>query len=127
VSWIWIAEDVVLAIHDAQIADHGGNAGIRDIGLLTSGLQRPQQAAAYNTCTVFDLAAYYAAGIVQNHPFVDGNKRVGLVLLELFLVLNGYELAADDAECYSTIMSLASDGLTVEQVSAWIEEHATTS
>ncbi len=84
-SWIWIDPAVVLAVHDEQLAEHGGMSGIRDMGLLQSGLARPVQLETYGDPDVFDLAAAYAYGIAQNHPFVDGNKRTAYVVSMLFL------------------------------------------
>jgi death on curing protein len=125
VSWVWIAHDVVLAIHDWQIAEHGGDEGVRDGGLLASALQRPRNASAYEDCTVYELAAYYAAGIIQNHPFVDGNKRVGFVLLELFLNLNGHDLTASDADCYGYISAFARGDIELRDLAEWIEANST--
>ncbi len=114
----------MLAIHDAQIAEHGGAAGIRDLGLLDSALARPRNAASYDSdASIPKLAAFYALGVIRDHPFVDGNKRVGLVLLELFLALNGFELRASDAQCYEAIMSAASGEATEAEFSTWVEEH----
>lgn len=94
----WITQDVALAIHEAQLAEHGGTAGVRDLGLLDSALTRPMNARAHESSNIPEMAALYAIGIVRNHPFVDGNKRVGLVLLETFLEDNGYVLVADDED-----------------------------
>ena len=114
----------MLAIHDAQIAEHGGAAGIRDLGLLDSALARPRNAASYDSdASIPKLAAFYALGIIRDHPFVDGNKRVGLVLLELFLALNGFSLRASDAQCYEAIVSAASGEATEAEFSAWVEGH----
>ena len=112
----------MLAIHDAQIAEHGGAAGVRDLGMLESALARPRNAAAYDgEATISKLAALYALGVIRDHPFVDGNKRVGLVLLELFLALNGYELRASDVECYEAIVSAANGDLMEAQFMAWVD------
>ena len=118
----WIREDTVLAIHEAQIAEHGGSLGVRDAGLLTSALARTLNAEAYADPApdIPALAALYAIGIIRNHPFVDGNKRVGFVLLELFLELNGFELRADDAECVTTIFALAAGELSDDDFTAWV-------
>ena len=112
----------MLAIHDAQIAEHGGAAGIRDLGLLDSALARPRNAASYDSAaSIPKLAALYALGIIRDHPFVDGNKRVGLVLLELFLALNGFELRASDAQCYEAIASAARGDISEPPFATWIE------
>jgi death-on-curing protein len=121
----WIGEDVVLAIHEAQIADHGGDAGIRDLGLLDSTLTRPKQYTAYREDrTVPQLAAIYALAITSNHPFVDGNKRVATVLLELFLEDNGYELIANDGEFLGVIMDVSSGVLLDDDFMDWVYQMA---
>jgi death-on-curing protein len=120
----WISEAVVVAIHEAQLAEHGGRLGIRDAGLLESALMRPQMAVAYTEADVAQLAALYALGVLKNHPFIDGNKRVGAVLLETFLVLNGGDLLASDAELLRAIMQLASSQLSEDDFVGWVREHA---
>lgn len=92
--WQWIEAGVVLAIHDQQLAEHGGTAGVRDMGLLESALARPAQLAAYENPGIFDLAATYAHGIARNHPFVDGNKRTAYVVCILFLQLHHVRIEA---------------------------------
>ena len=91
---VWLGNAVVLAMHGRLLAEHGGASGIRDSATLDSALARPQHLLAYGDPDIYDLAAAYTSGIVRNHPFVDGNKRVGHAALEVFLVLNGYELKA---------------------------------
>src|SRR5271155_5067921 len=98
-DWIWIDRDVLLAAHDEQLHEHGGAAGIRDKGMFNSALARPQNLVAYGKPDAAALAAAYAFGLAKNHAFIDGNKRTALVALELFLDLNSFELAADDAQC----------------------------
>lgn len=120
----WIDRDVVLAIHEAQIAEHGGSSGVRDLGLLTSAIARPQNAAAYSDIDVPGLAALYALGVIKNHPFVDGNKRVGTVLLELFLEDNGYGLAAGDAELLEVTLAVAAGGISDEDFAGWVRKVA---
>ncbi len=121
--WTWIDRSVVLAIHGEQIAEHGGETGLRDAGLLESALARPINRAAYETCDAADLAASCAYGIARNHPFVDGNKRTSLVVAELFLALNGYTVEASDADCLETVMALADGALSEPELAAWIREH----
>ena len=123
---VWIDLEVVLAIHDEQLAEHGGQAGVRDRGLLESALSRPQNQFAYGEHALPRLAASYAFGISRNHPFLDGNKRTSLVVAELFLVLNGFELTATDAECVTAFLALAAGDLTEEQLTQWIAGHTTT-
>ncbi len=125
-DWIWISENVVVAIHEEQIAENGGGLGIRDRGLMESALARPRNPAAYSATGELDtaaLAAAYAFGITRNHPFVDGNKRTGFVLLELFLNLNGLDLTADDVDCVTMMLSLASGTLTEQELAAWVRAH----
>ncbi|MES2460133.1 MAG: type II toxin-antitoxin system death-on-curing family toxin, partial [Armatimonadota bacterium] len=99
---IWLREDVVLAIHRRQLAEHGGSEGVRDSGLLSSALARPQNLLAYGEPTpdLPSLAAAYAFGIVRNHPFVDGNKRTGYVVCRTFLIINGQDITASQQEKY---------------------------
>jgi len=122
VTWTWLRLDVALAVHEEQIAEHGGSPGIRDQGLLESALARPQNLAAYSNPPpdAVALAATYAMGIIHNHPFVDGNKRVGLVLTELFLALHGYELTASDSDCVLTVLRLASGEIDDEAFVEWV-------
>jgi death on curing protein len=123
-TWDWVADSVVLAIHEAQLAEHGGIAGIRDEGLLSSALARPLNLEAYgDTTDAASLAAAYAFGIARNHPFLDGNKRTAFVVMELFLNLNGWILNADDADCISTMLALAAGNLSEKALSDWLREH----
>ncbi len=122
-GWQWLDQRVVLAAHAEQLAEHGGSDGVRDLGLLESALARPMNLEAYGEPDVADLAAAYGFGIVRNHPFVDGNKRTGLVALELFLVLNGHDIDATDEACVLTILSLAAGELDETKLAAWIREH----
>ncbi|MGL5074500.1 MAG: type II toxin-antitoxin system death-on-curing family toxin, partial [Waterburya sp.] len=89
---IWVEEEVVIAIHLRQLAEHGGSDGIRDRGLLESALFRPRNLFNYGNSTIFDLAAAYGYGITSNHPFIDGNKRTSYVVMRTFLKLNGYDI-----------------------------------
>jgi death-on-curing protein len=122
---IWVREDVVLAVHLRQLAEHGGGEGIRDEGLLQSALARPQNLLAYGDPPpdLASLAAAYAYGIAQNHPFVDGNKRTSLIVARLFLLLNGINLVATQEEKYSTFLALAAGELSEENLANWMREH----
>ena len=122
-NYKWILESVAHAIHDAQLAEHGGLAGTRDVTLLQSALTRPQNLAAYEDPGIHELAAAYGYGISRNHPFNDGNKRTAFVVVELFLVLNGYELTADDSACVLTILDVASGTITEEAFASWLKEN----
>jgi death-on-curing protein len=124
-QWIWIEEAVVWAVHEAQLAEHGGSAGVRDSGLLASALARPLNLAAYGEPDVAALAAAYGYGIARNHPFIDGNKRTAFVCTELFLMLNGANLTADDGNCVATMLSLAAGDLAEADFAAWLRTHTT--
>ena len=122
-QWVWIEESVVWAVHEAQLAEHGGSAGVRDPGLLQSALARPLNLVAYGEADASTLAAAYGFGIARNHPFIDGNKRTAFVCAELFLALNGYVLSASDADCVSTMLALAAGELTETEFAVWISTH----
>jgi death-on-curing protein len=123
-EWIWILDSVVLAIHEAQLAEHGGIVGTRDEGLLASALARPRNVQAYaDNPDAASLAAAYAFGISRNHPFLDGNKRTAFVVMELFLNLNGWNLNAEDAECIPTMEELAAGKLSEKAFSDWLRGH----
>jgi death-on-curing protein len=123
-TWRWLRQDVVVAMHSELIAEHGGRPGIRDVGLLSSALARPQNQAAYGDSAVFDLAAAYAFGIISNHPFVDGNKRTGFLAAFIFLYLNGWELIATEAETVAAVLALALREMDEAGLSNWLKEHA---
>ena len=121
---IWIDLEIVLAIHDQQLAEHGGQPGVRDRGFLECALSQPRNLFAYGEVAVTRLAASYAFGISRNHPFLDGNKRTSLVVTELFLELNGYELTAGDVDCVTTFLTLAAGDLTEDLLAEWIAAHS---
>ena len=124
--WTWVSDGVMLAIHDAQLAEHGGIAGIRDEGLLASALARPHNIEAYGEgVDAGALAAACAFGISRNHPFLDGNKRTAFVVMELFLDLNGWILNADDADCISTMLCLAAGEISELAFATWLRSHLT--
>jgi death-on-curing protein len=124
VSWTWVTDSVVFAIHEAQLAEHGGIVGIGDEGLLSSALARPRNLHAYgDRPDAASLAAAYAFGITRNHPFLDGNKRTAFVLMELFLNLNGWNLDASDAVCISMMLTLAAGNLSEEMLAKWLRGH----
>jgi death-on-curing protein len=127
-AWEWVLESVVLALHEAQLAEHGGGLGLRDEGLLRSTLARPENLLAYGTIPdAAGLAAAYAYGIARSHPFVDGNKRTAFVTMELFLDLNGWTLNVDDASCIATMEAVAAGSLTKTDLAAWVRSHLTRS
>lgn len=118
---IWVEKAVVLAIHQEQLAEHGGLPGLRDEGGLESSLSKPINRSLYERdLDLCDLAATYAAGFGQRQSFIDGNKRVSSVVTELFLNLNGLDLIASDAEIVSTWKALAANRMTQEQIAEWI-------
>lgn len=123
---IWLSVELIEAIHERQLVEHGGGSGVRDHGLLESALARPQQLYAYGgeQVDVIALAASYAFGLSRNHPFIDGNKRTAAVACELFLELNGYQLVADDSDLYPVFMSLASGELSEEALLDWLRQNA---
>lgn len=122
-QWIWIEEAVVWAVHEAQLAEHGGSAGVRDSALLASALARPINSAPYGEPDAAALAAAYGYGIARNHPYIDGNKRTAFVCTELFLALNGYSLQADDAQCVSIVLALAAGELPEAAYADWLRPH----
>jgi death-on-curing protein len=121
-TWVWIDPAVVMAVHDEQLAEHGGAAGVRDQGLLESALGRPRNLAHYGEPDAAALAASYAHGLARNHPFIDGNKRSAFVAAELFLALNGWQLLADDAQCVMVMLSLAAGDIDEPTFAAWLRE-----
>ena len=124
--FIWVLKEVVLAIHDEQLAEHGGRDGFRDEGLVESALARPQNMVDFDACDdIAKLAAAYAYGICKNHGFVDGNKRTALVTAELFLTLNGYELTATDSDCVIMILSVANGTTEEEELIEWFGDNIT--
>ena len=108
-------------MHGEQMAEHGGRLGIRDAGLLSSALARPQNQAVYGESTVFALAAAYAFGIIRNHPFVDGNKRTGFLAAYTFLDLNGWELMALEVEAVAAVLALAESKMDEAGFADWIQ------
>lgn len=120
----WVMQDVILAVHDRQLAEHGGGIGIRDIGLLASALTRPLNQWRYGEDDPAQLAAAYAFEIARNHPFVDGNKRTAWVAGGLFLALNGGTLTFEKADAIQTLLALAAGSMTEDELAAWFRERA---
>jgi death on curing protein len=120
---VWLTDDLPLALHERLVADFGGLAGIRDQGLLESAMARPRQIAAYGHADIVGLAAAYATGVVRNHPFIDGNKRVGFMLAYIFLVRNGYQLTASEAAATRAVLDLASGALTEQAFTQWLADN----
>jgi death-on-curing protein len=122
-TWVWLSSDVLLAVHDEQLAEHGGAAGVRDLGLFESALSRPRNLVNYGQPDVCELAAAYGYGLARNHPFIDGNKRTAFVAVELFLALNGRDLVADDANCVLTMLAVAAGTMMEPAFAQWLREH----
>ena len=122
---IWIERSLAIAIHERQLAEHGGGSGVRDENLLDSALARPQQSHAYGDPPpdLADLAASLAFGLARNHPFVDGNKRTAAVVCETFIMLNGAALSADDFELYPRYVALAEGSLSEVEFASWLRQH----
>lgn len=118
---VWIEEALCLSLHDRLLAFHGGASGVRDEGLLKAALARARQLAAYGaSADIVDLAAAYTAGIVKNHPFVDGNKRTGFVVGILFLETNGFSFAATEIAAANAVLALAAGELDESGYAAFL-------
>lgn len=122
---VWVEKALALAIHDRQLAEHGGSSGVRDESLLDSALARPQQLDAYGDPApdLADLAASLAYGLARNHPFVDGNKRTAHVCYRVLLALNGVILVASDEDKYIRMLALAEGSLPEAEFAAWLRQH----
>jgi death-on-curing protein len=118
-EWRWVSENAALAIHDEQLAEHGGLPGLRDMSLIQSALHRPQNIAAYGAPDVADLAAAYAYGISRNHGFRDGNKRTAFVVACVFLLDHGYELMASDQEAVTAMVAVAAGEMSEVELAIW--------
>jgi death-on-curing protein len=121
---VWVRRDVVLAFHDRLLAEHGGSTGLRDEGLLDSALGRPRNLDAYGQLTIFDFAAAYAFGLVKNHPFIDGNKRIGFATAALFLQLNDERLVAPEVDAVLRTLALAAGELSEAEFAAWLKANS---
>jgi death-on-curing protein len=125
-AWVWLGELEALAIHERSLVQHGGAPGLRDAGLLASALARPRQRAAYDDkVDTAGLAAAYTAGLVWNHPFIDGNKRTGFVIGVLFLELNGGGFVATEADATQAVSSLAAGSLDEDGYARFLRENST--
>jgi death-on-curing protein len=120
---LWILERVVLAVHDQLLAAHGGAKGLRDAGLLESALARPRQHYAYSSPDLIELAALYTAGLVRNHPFVDGNKRTGFAIGIVFLELNGFVFRATEEDATQAVLAVAAGELDEAGYAAWLRSN----
>lgn len=123
-SWRWIDRRALELLHDESIAEHGGAAGLRDVGLLESALARPLNLAVYGEPDVAELAAAYGVGLAKNHRFVDGNKRAAFLAVGLFLALNGKRLVATQADATLTMLAVAAGSMDEPAFAQWLREHA---
>jgi death-on-curing protein len=121
-SWVWIELPVAQAVHDRQLAEHGGADGVRDQGALESALARPQNLAVYGKPDGAALAAAYAFGIARNHPFIDGNKRTAWVVARLFLAANGITFEFGREEAIETMLALAAGRLSEDELAGWFRK-----
>ncbi|MDY6783911.1 MAG: type II toxin-antitoxin system death-on-curing family toxin [Cyanobacteriota bacterium] len=120
---LWITEEIAKAIHNDQIAQHGGSLGVRDENLLSASLARPRHLFVYGEPTLFELAAAYGYGLAKNHPFIDGNKRTAFMVMYVFLGLNGYLVDAPEIEVVATMERLATDRENQESLARWLERN----
>lgn len=123
--WVWLDPSVIHAVHDEQLGEHGGTAGLRDSGLLESALAMPMRLAVHGEADAESLAAAYGYELDKNHPFVEGNKRTAFVAVELFLALNGWTLTASDADCVMTMLRLAESEWGEAQFAQWVRDSST--
>jgi death-on-curing protein len=119
----WLTRQIIIAIHDEQLAIHGGASGLRDEGMLESALDRPKNKGSYENAELAELAAAYAFAVARNHPFVDGNKRTSLLALYTFLGVNGVEFDVPEAEAAAIILSLAAGEVNEEGLIRWIRDN----
>jgi death-on-curing protein len=124
-AWRWISADVVYAVHDRQLAEHGGLDGLRDQGAVESALARPQNLATYEEVDAAQLAAAYAYGLVRNHGFADGNKRTGWVIARLFLADNGFRLKFAPGDAVRIVEALAAGTLEEATLAEWFRARLT--
>jgi death on curing protein len=120
---LWLTRQMIVAIHDEQLAIHGGASGLRDEGMLESALDRPRNRWAYERAELAELAAAYAFGIARNHPFVDGNKRTSLLALYTFLGVNGIDFVVAEADAAAMILALAAGEVSEESLVRWIRDN----
>jgi death-on-curing protein len=122
-QWVWLDSQVMLAVHEEQLVEHGGASGVRDQGLFESAMSRPLNLATDESPDFAALAASYGYGLARNHPFVDGNNRTAFVAVELFLALNGWALVANNAQCVLTMLALAAGDLSEAEFADWLRQH----
>ena len=123
-AWRWVDKSMLLLLHDESLAEHGGDSGMRDEGLLDSALARPVNLSLYESPDFAALAASYCVGLAKNHPFVDGNKRAALLATGLFLLLNGKRLTATQAEATLAVLDVAAGEISEDAFAEWIRQHS---
>lgn len=121
----WILRETVLALHEQLLAEFGGSKGMRDEGLLNSELDRPENLFVYGQPTLSELAAAYSFGLVKNHPFVDGNKRIGFAIAAVFLQLNARMLVATEVDAVIQTLALAAGEIGEKEYANWLELNST--
>ncbi len=124
-KWKWVSETVARTLNSQQITEHGGTIGVRDQALLESALARPENLVAYGQPDVFDLAASYAYGLINNHPFIDGNKRTGLICALVFLGNNGWKYKAPKVETYMIVIALTQKEVDEKAFAHWLRNNST--
>jgi death-on-curing protein len=124
---VWVRRDVILAYHDLLLAKHGGASGIRDEGMLDSALDRPKNRFHYEEPSLSELAASYAFGLIKNHPFVDGNKRIGIAAAVLFLELNDKQFIATEVDVVLNTLALAAGEMEESAFSDWLKTNSKSS
>ena len=120
---VWVRRDVILAYHDLLLSRHGGSTGIRDEGMLDSALDRAKNLFHYGNPSLFELAAGYGFGLIKNHPFVDGNKRIGFATAVLFLELNGLEFSATEVDAVLKTLALAAGEIDEAAFAGWLQQN----
>jgi len=119
----WLSDEIIIAIHDEQLAIHGGGVGLRDQGMLASALVRPVNKWSYENAGLPELAAAYAFGLAKNHPFIDGNKRTALLALYTFLYINGVDFIVPEADAAAAILALAAGEVDEDGLTRWIRDN----
>jgi death-on-curing protein len=119
----WLTAAMIVAIHDEQLAIHGGSAGLRDHALLESALDRPRNKWAYEQAALPELAAAYGFGIARNHPFIDGNKRTALLAIYTFLGVNDVDFIVPEADAATIILALAAGEVSEDSLARWIRDN----
>jgi death-on-curing protein len=120
---IWLTAEIVTAIHEAQLVEHGGPSGIRDAGMLHSAIDRARNKWAYESADLPELAAAYGFGIARNHPFIDGNKRTSLMAIFTFLGVNDIDFIVPEPDFAAIILSLAAGEVSEQSLARWIRDN----